>query len=104
MDIRNRNEALREIESDITEGADIVMVKPALSFLDVIFNAKQNYNIPLAAYNVSGEFSMLKAAEKNDWIDGKRVMMEIMYSIKRAGADIIITYHAEEVAKILNSQ
>jgi porphobilinogen synthase len=104
MDPRNSDEAIREVEMDIAEGADIVMVKPALSYLDVIYRVKNEFNVPVAAYNVSGEFSMVKAAEANDWIDGKRVMMEIMTSIKRAGADIIITYHAKEVADILNGK
>jgi porphobilinogen synthase len=104
MDPRNSDEAIREVEMDIAEGADIVMVKPALSYLDVIYRTKHEFNIPVAAYNVSGEFSMVKAAMERDWIDGQRVMMEIMTSIKRAGADIIITYHAQEVAEILNKK
>lgn len=103
MDIRNSNEALREVELDIAEGADIVMVKPALSYLDIICRIKQEFNIPVAAYNVSGEFSMLKAAASNKWIDGERVMKEILYSMKRAGADIIITYHAKELAGCFSS-
>lgn len=104
MDPRNSDEAIREVEMDIAEGADIVMVKPALSYLDVIYRTKYEFNVPVAAYNVSGEFSMVKAAQERDWIDGNRVMMEIMTSIKRAGADIIITYHAQEVAEILNKR
>jgi len=80
------------------------MVKPALSYLDVIYRVKHEFNVPVAAYNVSGEFSMIKAAAANDWIDGNRVMMEVMTSIKRAGADIIITYHAKDVAEILNGK
>ncbi len=104
MDPRNSDEAIREVEMDIAEGADIVMVKPALSYLDVIYRTKHEFNVPVAAYNVSGEFSMVKAAQERDWIDGNRVMMEIMTSIKRAGADIIITYHAQEVAEILNKR
>ncbi|WP_372751019.1 porphobilinogen synthase [Labilibaculum sp.] len=104
MDPRNSDEALREVEMDIAEGADLVMVKPALSYLDVIYRVKNEFNVPVVAYNVSGEFSMVKAAEANDWIDGNRVMMEIMTSIRRAGADIIITYHAKEVADILNGK
>jgi len=104
MDPRNSNEAMVEIEMDIAEGADIVMVKPALSYLDIIYRAKHEFNIPVAAYNVSGEFSMIKAAQERNWIDGNRVMMEVMTSIKRAGADIIITYHAQEVADILNGK
>ena len=102
MNPANTNEALREVELDIEEGADIVMVKPALSYLDVIHRVKTEFNMPVAAYNVSGEFSMLKAAAEKGWIDGPRVMMEILTSIKRAGADIIITYHAVEAANILN--
>ncbi|WP_163323179.1 porphobilinogen synthase [Draconibacterium mangrovi] len=102
MNPANSDEAMREVELDIAEGADIVMVKPALSFLDIIYRVKTEFKMPTAAYNVSGEFSMLKAAEEKDWIDGPRVMMEILTSIKRAGADIIITYSAVEAAKILN--
>jgi len=102
MNPANTNEAIREVELDIAEGADIVMVKPALSYLDVIYRVKNEFKMPVAAYNVSGEFSMVKAAAKNDWIDGERVMMEILTSIKRAGADIIITYHAVEAANVLN--
>ncbi|MCY1719806.1 porphobilinogen synthase [Prolixibacteraceae bacterium Z1-6] len=102
MNPANSDEALREVELDIAEGADIVMVKPALSYLDVIYRVKTEFRMPTAAYNVSGEFSMLKAAEERDWIDGARVMMEILTSIKRAGADIIITYSAVDAANILN--
>lgn len=101
MDPANRMEALRETEMDIEEGADIVMVKPALSYLDIIRDCKENFNMPLAAYNVSGEYAMVKAAGKLGLIDEERVMMEILTSIKRAGADIIITYHALEAAKVL---
>ena len=97
MDPANTNEALREVALDIEEGADIVMVKPALSYLDVIQRVKTNFNIPVAAYNVSGEFSMVKAAAANGWIDEKRITHEILTSIKRAGSDIIITYHAQDV-------
>lgn len=100
----NANEAMREIEMDIQEGADIVMVKPALSYLDIIYRAKHEFNMPVAAYNVSGEFSMVKATAANGWIDETRVMMEIITSIKRAGADIIITYHAKDIAKFLNKK
>jgi porphobilinogen synthase len=103
MDPRNVREALREIALDIEEGADIVMVKPALSYLDVIKAAREEFNYPLAAYNVSGEYSMVKAAGRLGWIDEAEVMMEILTSIKRAGADIIITYFAKEAAKILSS-
>lgn len=103
MDPPNIREALREISLDIEEGADIVMVKPALSYLDVIRAAKEEFNYPLAAYNVSGEYSMVKAAAKLGWIDEVRVMMEILTSIKRAGADIILTYFAKDAARVLNS-
>ncbi|MBO8182360.1 MAG: porphobilinogen synthase [Archaeoglobus sp.] len=102
MDIHNSDEALREIELDIKEGADIVMVKPALAYLDIIRRAKDTFNIPLAAYNVSGEYSMVKAAEKEGWLDGKAIAYEILTSIKRAGADLIITYHAKELAEMLD--
>ncbi|WP_016776292.1 porphobilinogen synthase [Anaerophaga thermohalophila] len=101
MDPANSNEALREVREDINEGADMVMVKPALSYLDVINRVKATFNIPVVAYNVSGEFSMVKAAAQNGWIDEKRIIKEILTSIKRAGADIIITYHAKEF--VLNS-
>ncbi len=102
MDYANSDEALREVELDIAEGADIVMVKPALSYLDIIRRVKDKYNMPLAAYNVSGEYSIIKAAAEKGWIDGEKVMMETLYSIKRAGADVIITYFAKEAVKILN--
>jgi len=98
MDHGNADEALREIAFDIQEGADIVMVKPALAYLDVIRRAKVEFNIPLAAYNVSGEYSMIKAAAERGWIDGHAAMMETLTSIKRAGADLIITYFAKEAA------
>ncbi len=101
MDPPNAMEALREIEQDINEGADLVMVKPALSYLDVIRRARDTFNHPLAAYNVSGEYSMVKAAVQNGWLDEKRTVMEILTSIKRAGADFIITYHAKDVARWL---
>jgi porphobilinogen synthase len=99
MDPANGREALREIELDFEEGADILMVKPALSYLDIIRGARDNFPLPIAAYNVSGEYSMVKAAAEKGWIDGPRVMNEILTSIKRAGADLIITYHAMEFAK-----
>jgi len=98
MNFANSDEAIREIALDIEEGADIIMVKPALSYLDVIRRAKDTFNIPIAAYNVSGEFSMVKAAAEKGWIDEKRIVREILTSIKRAGSDIIITYHAKEMA------
>lgn len=101
MDPANRREALREIADDIEEGADMVMVKPALPYLDILREARDMTNLPLAAYNVSGEFSMVKAAAKLGWIDEKRIVMENMTAIKRAGADIIITYHALDAAKWL---
>jgi porphobilinogen synthase len=104
MDPPNVREALREIEEDINEGADIVMVKPALAYLDVIRRARDSFNCPLAAYNVSGEYAMVKAAASRGWIDGKRVTLEILGSIKRAGADIIISYHAREAAAWLAGQ
>jgi porphobilinogen synthase len=101
MDPPNIREALREVALDVEEGADIVMVKPALSYLDVICRVRQTFDLPVAAYNVSGEYSMVKAAAKLGWIDGDRVMMEILVSIKRAGADMIITYAAKEAARAL---
>jgi len=101
MDPANVEEALREIALDIEEGADLVMVKPALAYLDVIYRAKQRFGYPLAAYNVSGEYAMVKAAAMKGMLDEKNVMMEILQSIKRAGADLIITYFAKEAAKVL---
>ena len=102
MDPANAEEALREIALDIEEGADIVMVKPALAYLDVIYRAKQKFDYPLAAYNVSGEYSMIKAAAMKGMIEEEGIMMEILQSIKRAGADFIITYFAKEAAKLLH--
>lgn len=103
VDIANADEALREVSLDIQEGADIVMVKPALAYLDIIRQIKERFNIPLAAYNVSGEFAMVKAAGKLGWLDEDKITLEILVGIKRAGADIIITYHAKEVAsKLVN--
>ena len=101
MDPANARMAMREIEADIAEGADIVMVKPAMAYLDVIRRAKDRFDYPLAAYNVSGEYSMIKAASSQGWIDGKNATMELLTGIKRAGADIILTYHAKEVAQWL---
>ncbi|BCZ47678.1 delta-aminolevulinic acid dehydratase [Clostridium gelidum] len=101
MDPANRMEALRETQMDIEEGADFIMVKPALAYLDIIRDCKENFNMPLVAYNVSGEYAMVKAAGKLGLIDEERVMMETLTSIKRAGADTIITYHALEAAKVL---
>ena len=102
MDISNTNEAMREVESDIEEGADIVMVKPAGAYLDVIYRVKEKFGLPTAAYQVSGEFAMIKAAAQNNWIDGERVMMESLVAIKRAGADMILTYFAKDAAKYLD--
>ncbi len=101
MDAGNSDEAIREIAQDIAEGADIVMVKPALLYLDIIRRAKDEFNLPIAAYNVSGEYAMIKAAGANGWIDEERAMMEMLLSIKRAGADVIITYFAKEVARLI---
>ena len=101
MDPANAREALTEVELDIAEGADMVMVKPALAYLDIIHQVKANCNVPVAAYNVSGEYSMIKAAAQLGWIDEKKIMMETLLSIKRAGADLILTYFAKDVALIL---
>ncbi|MFS8885706.1 porphobilinogen synthase [Synechococcus sp. H70.2] len=101
MDPANAREALREVELDEAEGADIVMVKPALAYLDIIYRVKEATNLPVAAYNVSGEYAMIKAAEQKGWIDGKKVMMESLLAMKRAGADMILTYFAKEVALLL---
>jgi len=101
MDPANSKEAIREISLDIEEGADIIMVKPALAYLDVIRLASGEFDVPLAAYNVSGEYSMIKAAAEKGWLDGQRVMMEVLTSIKRAGADIIITYFAKDAVREL---
>ncbi|MBI5183954.1 MAG: porphobilinogen synthase [Nitrospinae bacterium] len=101
MDPSNSDEAIREIELDIEEGADIIMVKPALPYLDIIYRVKQEFDVPIAAYNVSGEFSMIKAASEKGWIDGEKGMIEALISIKRAGADMILTYFAIEVARFL---
>lgn len=102
MDEANSDEAMREAESDILEGADIIMVKPAGPYMDIIRRIKDEFNMPLAAYQVSGEYSMIKAAGKLDWIDEQRVMLESLLGIKRAGADMILTYFAKDVAKLLN--
>jgi porphobilinogen synthase len=101
MDAANRREAMREIALDLEEGADAVMIKPALAYLDVIREARERFDAPIAAYNVSGEYSMVKAAAANGWVDEQRITMEILTSIKRAGADIILTYHAKDVARWL---
>ena len=99
MDPPNVREALREVEQDIAEGADIIMIKPALAYLDVIRQVRNAFNYPLAAYNVSGEYAMVKAAAQQGWLDERRVVMETLTAIKRAGADIILTYHAKELAR-----
>ncbi len=101
MDPANSDEAIREISLDVTEGADIIMVKPALPYLDIICRAKQEFDLPLAAYNVSGEYSMIKAAAKLGWLDEEKTMLESVTAIKRAGADMIITYWAKDLAKTL---
>ena len=101
MDPANARMAMREIESDIAEGADIIMVKPALAYLDVIRQARERFDHPLAAYNVSGEYSMIKAAAERGWIDEKSATLELLTAIQRAGADITLTYHAKEVARWL---
>ncbi len=101
MDPANSDEAIREMNLDVEEGADILMVKPALPYLDIIRRAKEEFDLPVAAYNVSGEFSMIKAAANLGWLDGEKAMMESLLSIKRAGADIIITYFAQEAAMVL---
>ncbi|MGD9056629.1 MAG: porphobilinogen synthase [Desulfobacterales bacterium] len=103
MDPANAIEAIREVSMDVEEGADIVMVKPALAYLDIICRVREEFDLPVAAYNVSGEFAMIKAAEKLGWIDGPKVMLETLTAIKRAGADMILTYFAIEAAKTLNS-
>ncbi|MBL7994963.1 porphobilinogen synthase [bacterium] len=103
MDPANGDEAIREVAEDLAEGADIVMVKPALPYLDIVRRVKDTFHVPTAAYNVSGEYAMVKAAAQNGWIDEERVMMETLISIKRAGADIILTYFAKDAAKLLHS-
>jgi porphobilinogen synthase len=102
MDPANRREAIKEVALDIEEGADIVMVKPAMCYMDIISDVKETFDVPVAAYNVSGEYSMVKAAAKLGWIDEMKVVMEILISLKRAGADLILTYHAVDAAKELN--
>lgn len=104
MDPANRLDALREAESDIEEGADFIMVKPALSYLDIVRDVRNKCNVPVVAYNVSGEYSMVKAAAQNGWIDEKTIVMEMLTSMKRAGADIILTYFAKDVAKWLKEE
>lgn len=104
MDPANSNEAIREVSLDVEEGADIIMVKPAIAYLDIISRIKEEFDLPVAAFNVSGEYAMVKAADKLGWIDGEKVMMECLLSIKRAGADLIVTYFAKEAAKILGGK
>ena len=101
MDGANLREAMREIEADVEEGADMIMVKPAMPYLDVIAAARERFDLPLAAYQVSGEYAMIEAAARNNWIDRERVMMESLVSIRRAGASIIVTYYAKEAARLL---
>jgi porphobilinogen synthase len=103
MDPANAHEALKEVALDIEEGADMVMVKPALPYLDIVRRVRDRFDVPVGAYNVSGEYSMVKAAARNGWIDEKRVVLEILTGIQRAGADIILTYHAKDVARWLKS-
>ena len=104
MNFSNTMESLREINQDIIEGADMIMIKPALSYLDIISKAKNNFNIPIVAYSVSGEYSMIKAASQMNWLNENEIIMETTTSIKRAGADIIITYFALEIADIINKR
>jgi len=101
MDGANLREAMREIELDLEEGADMIMIKPAMPYLDVIHAARERFDVPLAAYQVSGEYAMIMAAARNNWIDRERVMMESLTSIRRAGASIILTYFAKDAARIL---
>jgi Delta-aminolevulinic acid dehydratase len=101
MDPSNAREALKEVALDLEEGADMVMVKPALPYLDIVRQVKDEFCVPVAAYNVSGEYSMVKAAAKNGWLDEKRVVFEILTGIQRAGADVILTYHAKDAARWL---
>lgn len=101
MDPPNRREALREMRADVEEGADILMVKPALAYLDIVADARRSFDLPIAAYHVSGEYSMIKAAAERGWIDSERAMLEATISIKRAGADIILSYAAADLAGVL---
>jgi porphobilinogen synthase len=104
MDPSNVREALREVEQDVSEGADIIMVKPALAYLDVIRQVREAFNHPIAAYNVSGEYSMVKAAARQGWVEETKTVTEVLTAIKRAGADIIVTYHAKEYARWQSSE
>src|SRR5919109_1240955 len=101
MDPANGDEALREVALDVAEGADMVMVKPALAYLDVLWRVKQAFGLPTAAYHVSGEYAMVKAAAERGWVDGERVMLELLTGIRRAGADLVVTYFAREAAPLL---
>jgi porphobilinogen synthase len=101
MDPANGEEAIREVALDLAEGADMVMVKPALAYLDIIRRVKERFGVPVAAYNVSGEYAMVKAAARNGWVDERRVTMEVLTGIRRAGADMILTYHAVDAARWL---
>jgi len=103
MNPANSDEGIKEVLQDIEEGADIIMVKPALAYLDIIYRVRNEINVPVAAYNVSGEYSMVKAASQKGWVEGAQVMMEILLSIKRAGARMILSYFSREAAQILNS-
>lgn len=104
MDPANRIEAFREAESDIVEGADFLIVKPALSYLDIVRDVRNNFTLPIVAYNVSGEYAMVKAAAQNGWIEEKAIVMETLLGMKRAGADMIITYHSKDVARWLEEK
>ncbi|NLY78985.1 MAG: porphobilinogen synthase, partial [Lysinibacillus sp.] len=104
MDPSNRLEAFREAQSDIEEGADFLIVKPALAYMDIIRDVKNNFPVPVVAYNVSGEYAMVKAAAQNGWIDEKAVVLETLLGMKRAGADLILTYHAKDVARWLEEK
>ena len=103
MDPSNAREALKEVEMDLEEGADMVMIKPALAYLDIIRRVRDEFDVPVAAYNVSGEYAMVKAAVQKGWLDEQRVVMEILTSIQRAGADIILTYYAKDAARWLRA-
>lgn len=104
MDPANSREAMREATSDVLEGADMLMVKPGISYLDILYQVRENFDLPVVAYNVSGEYAMVKAAAQNGWIEEKQIVMEMMLSFKRAGADLILTYHAKDVARWLQEE
>ena len=104
MDSANGKEAMREVEEDIAEGADLIIAKPAMAYMDIIKDISTNFNIPIVAYNVSGEYAMVKAAAANGWIDEKKIVMENMIGMKRAGAKMIITYHALDVARWIREE